>query len=76
MFHWDQAMKKARVSARLKALPPLARTSFAATSPLHAYGHVRVTPKWGRPDAPLEQAARLPRAPRGDLSARHAVRVA
>jgi hypothetical protein len=43
MLHWDGEMKKARVTARLKALSPQARTSFGAGSLFHAYEGVRVT---------------------------------
>ncbi len=46
MLHWDGEMKRRRVSARLKALSPLARTSFGAGALFHAYGEVRVTTEW------------------------------
>jgi hypothetical protein len=55
MIHWDHAMRKARLSARLKVLAPVARTSFAAGSLFHAYGQVRVTPSWRQANEPLEQ---------------------
>jgi hypothetical protein len=48
MLHWDGEMRKARVAARMKALSPLARTSFGAGSLFHAYEEVRGTAEWGK----------------------------
>ena len=46
MLHGDGEMKRAHVAARLKALSPLARTSFGAGSLFHAYEAVRATIGW------------------------------
>jgi len=53
MLHWDGEMRKARATARLKALSPLARTSFGAGSLFHAYEEVRVTTEWVKSGGPV-----------------------
>jgi hypothetical protein len=53
MINWDHAMRRARATKRLTALPPASRLSFAAGTHRHAFLHARTAPLWRAPDSPL-----------------------